>query len=107
MMPSELRLALQVLTADWGRGESLRSLLTLVAVAERQPLPQSALQNTLGGVDATAVFLIVKRLAAHGLISSAISPTHRSHRLLSLTPAGEELLRDAGIDLRESADRVR
>ncbi len=96
MKAAELRHTLQVLVTEWGRGESLRTLLALSAVAEGQPLPQRVLQDTLG-VDATAAFLMVKRLMAQGLIDQAIDPVHRSHRLLMLTPKGAALLRSAGV----------
>ncbi len=96
--PGALRSCLESLTEEWGRGESLRTLLTLCAVAERHLLPQSVLRVTLR-VDQTATMLMVRRLMRQGLVDQVPDPEHRSYKLLKLTPAGVDLLRTAGIEV--------
>ena len=96
MTASELTTTLRVLVDEWAKGEAVRTLLALTAIAERHTMTQIGLTESLG-VGYTAATLLVKRLTAAGLISSAIDPAHRSRRLLTLTDAGVALLRKAGV----------
>ena len=96
MTASELTAALRILVDEWAKGEAVRTLLALTAVAERHTMPQIELTASLG-VGYTAATVLVKRLTAAGLVRADIDPAHRSYRLLTLTEAGAALLRRAGV----------
>jgi DNA-binding MarR family transcriptional regulator len=96
MKASELRKTLQAMLNNWGTGEAIRTLLTLIAVAEGQGMTQRALSDRLGLSNSDASTL-VRRLRVAGLVDSAIDPTHGSRRLLTLTARGVQVLKQAGL----------
>lgn len=96
MKAADLRKTLQGLLAGRGTGEAIRTLLTLMAVAEGRGATQHALTLQLG-LSYSDASTLVKRLRVAGLVDSTIDPAHGSRRVLTLTEKGVEVLRNAGV----------
>jgi DNA-binding MarR family transcriptional regulator len=77
--------------ADVDDSLTLPQLRTLVVLADRPPTKQADLAAELG-VNPSTVLRMADRLAAAGLMERQPNPESRREQLLSLTPAGRELV---------------
>ena len=89
---SRLIVALSVRAlADVDETLTLPQLRTLVVLADRVPLKLSDLAAELG-VNPSTALRMADRLAAAGLLARQPNPDSRREQLISLTPAGRELV---------------
>jgi DNA-binding MarR family transcriptional regulator len=78
--------------ADVDDSLTLPQLRTLVVLADRPPMKQADLAAELG-VNPSTALRMADRLAAAGLMERQTNPDSRREQLLSLTPAGRDLVR--------------
>lgn len=69
---------------------SAMQLFTMATMKPRQPIPMNTISCILG-CDASNVTGIVDRLLAHNLIKREENPKDRRVKMITLTPAGEQL----------------